>query len=312
MKTNGDKQYCNHLENVAIMLLPNYSRKDISMDTESIRGYEAPLNYCGRILYKQYSENLKKTVSDAVLKFEAFDRLDSPAILYIAAWQDGQANMWYEFAGRGLLRIIGGESAQAACRMRNAVLERRAYKSHDFEAGIRTETLDIHDMDEARAGLRNEGARQGRVEAVYKLMLDTGGVVWLKDVANIRIFPDDSVNLAFGSLTVVSKEMESELKNQRLLAELKNALDKINTLNGMLPICSKCKKIRDDKGYWSQVEDYIRSHSKAEFSHGICPDCARDLYPEVFDPERKTDPRAIKSENGTSDTDDMSDDSRKR
>ncbi len=54
MKTDSDKRYCNHLENVAIMLLPNCSKKDISMDTESIRGYESPLNYCGQILYKQY------------------------------------------------------------------------------------------------------------------------------------------------------------------------------------------------------------------------------------------------------------------
>ena len=55
---------------------------------------------------------------------------------------------------------------------------------------------------------------------------------------------------------------------------------KVNTLSGLLPIGASCKKIRDDKGYWNQIEMYIQGHSEAEFSHGICPDCARRLYPE--------------------------------
>lgn len=55
----------------------------------------------------------------------------------------------------------------------------------------------------------------------------------------------------------------------------------LQTLSGMLPICASCKKVRDDKGYWTQIENYIRDHSQAEFSHGICPDCAVRLYPKV-------------------------------
>lgn len=67
--------------------------------------------------------------------------------------------------------------------------------------------------------------------------------------------------------------------------ELEDALCKLKTLSGLLPICASCKKIRDDKGYWNQIELFIRDHSFAEFSHGICPDCARKLYPEldIFD-----------------------------
>jgi CheY-like chemotaxis protein len=63
-------------------------------------------------------------------------------------------------------------------------------------------------------------------------------------------------------------------------AELTQALASIKTLNGLIPICAGCKQIRDDKGYWSQVETYVAKHSNAKFSHGICPDCARKLYPE--------------------------------
>lgn len=69
--------------------------------------------------------------------------------------------------------------------------------------------------------------------------------------------------------------------NEKLLhktGELQKALDEVKTLHGLLPICAYCKKIRDDKGYWNQVEEYIEKHSEAEFSHGICPDCLEKLY----------------------------------
>ncbi len=58
------------------------------------------------------------------------------------------------------------------------------------------------------------------------------------------------------------------------------ALAKVKLLSGLLPICSACKKIRDDKGYWSQVESYVQEHSEATFTHGVCPDCLKTLYPE--------------------------------
>jgi YesN/AraC family two-component response regulator len=70
---------------------------------------------------------------------------------------------------------------------------------------------------------------------------------------------------------------------RRLNKKLQKALDEINTLQGIIPICSSCKKIRDDKGYWEKLENYIAQHSNAEFSHGICPDCARVQYPELVD-----------------------------
>ena len=70
-------------------------------------------------------------------------------------------------------------------------------------------------------------------------------------------------------------------------ARLCHALAEIKTLSGLLPICSKCKKIRDDQGYWQLVEVYIQDRADVEFSHGICPDCAEELYPEIFAKERE-------------------------
>lgn len=72
-------------------------------------------------------------------------------------------------------------------------------------------------------------------------------------------------------------------EKERLSQELREALEKVKLLSGMLPICSFCKKIRDDKGYWKQLEAYISEHSEAEFSHCICQDCAKKLYPEYYD-----------------------------
>lgn len=76
------------------------------------------------------------------------------------------------------------------------------------------------------------------------------------------------------------KEELEELVEQRT-EKLQEAVSQVKVLSGFLPICASCKKIRDDKGYWNQIESYIRKHSEAEFSHGICPDCAAKLYPEI-------------------------------
>jgi len=74
-------------------------------------------------------------------------------------------------------------------------------------------------------------------------------------------------------------------ERETLIGELQDALAKVKQLSGFLPICASCKKIRDDKGYWQQIEAYVRDHSEAEFSHGICPDCAQRIYPEYYKKE---------------------------
>jgi len=76
------------------------------------------------------------------------------------------------------------------------------------------------------------------------------------------------------------KRMEEE--REKLIVELKEALLRVRTLSGLLPICSSCKKIRDDEGRWQPLEDYIRDHSEAEFTHTICPECAKKTYPNYF------------------------------
>ncbi|MCK4358178.1 MAG: hypothetical protein KAW92_05440 [Candidatus Cloacimonetes bacterium] len=78
------------------------------------------------------------------------------------------------------------------------------------------------------------------------------------------------------------KLLHANEKIEKQKKELENALEEIKTLSGFIPICSHCKKVRDDKGYWNQVEQYISKHSEAKFSHAICPDCMRKLYPKQY------------------------------
>jgi hypothetical protein len=75
---------------------------------------------------------------------------------------------------------------------------------------------------------------------------------------------------------------EDKKEKERLINDLQQALGEVKTLSGFIPICASCKKIRGDQGFWEQIEQYIMARSEAQFSHGICPDCAERLYPELM------------------------------
>ena len=80
----------------------------------------------------------------------------------------------------------------------------------------------------------------------------------------------------------------AEEEREQVIAQLQEALAQIKTLSGLIPICALCKKVRDDRGYWRRIEEYIRSHSDATFSHGYCPECAAKLQAELA--EQRDDP----------------------
>ena len=86
-----------------------------------------------------------------------------------------------------------------------------------------------------------------------------------------------------GIIRDITERKRAEEERERLILELQEAMTKIKVLGGLLPICATCKKIRDDKGYWKQIEDYISDHSEAQFTHGICAECARKIHPDWDD-----------------------------
>jgi len=87
----------------------------------------------------------------------------------------------------------------------------------------------------------------------------------------------------FGTLLDITEKRKAEEEQKRLVAGLQEALARVRTLSGLLPICAYCKKVRSDEGYWKQIEEYISEHSDAVFSHGSCPECAQKAYEEFID-----------------------------
>jgi PAS domain S-box-containing protein len=110
-----------------------------------------------------------------------------------------------------------------------------------------------------------------------------GEIVWVNLTTTALRNEDGEVLYAICMIEDISNRQLAEKQREKLISELQKALAEIKRLQGILPICASCKKIRDDKGYWNQIETYIREHSEAEFTHGICPDCARKLYPEYYE-----------------------------
>jgi len=99
------------------------------------------------------------------------------------------------------------------------------------------------------------------------------------------------IHLTRSNFTFERERIRAEQRRETLLVELQNAVSRVDRLGGLLPICSRCKKVRDDSGYWKNVEQYISDHFDTEFSHGLCPDCQADAYKELdeltFDVKKK-------------------------
>jgi PAS domain S-box-containing protein len=115
-------------------------------------------------------------------------------------------------------------------------------------------------------------------------------VIWRKDgtsfPAEYWSYPVRQDGKLIGAVVTfldITERKQFELEREKLIKELQFAIDNIKTLQGLIPICANCKKIRDDKGYWNQVEGYIMEHSDATFTHGVCPDCAKKLYGDLYE-----------------------------
>jgi PAS domain S-box-containing protein len=107
-----------------------------------------------------------------------------------------------------------------------------------------------------------------------------GKVCWLHGRGELILDQDSQPVSLLGTIQDINSRKQAEVEKELLIDELQRAMAEVKTLSGFLPICSGCKKIRDDKGYWNQIEAYLRDNSEARFSHSLCPECAKKLYPE--------------------------------
>ncbi|PKN62075.1 MAG: hypothetical protein CVU57_26245 [Deltaproteobacteria bacterium HGW-Deltaproteobacteria-15] len=113
-------------------------------------------------------------------------------------------------------------------------------------------------------------------EMEYRLRRHDGIYRWIFDRGVPFLNSQGGFAGYIGSCIDVTEKVEAQETLQ------KAQMAEMNKLRGLLPICASCKRVRDDKGYWSMIEVYIREHSEAEFSHGICPTCAKELYPDIY------------------------------
>jgi PAS domain S-box-containing protein len=157
----------------------------------------------------------------------------------------------------------------------DAAVRQYGYSRAEFlEATLR----DVHPPEEVPrliADLARDGSVGGAPVGTRHRKKD-GTIMDVEVVAHDIAFGEWSALLAV--LTDVTASRRAAAEREHMIAELKEALANVKTLRGLIPICASCKKIRDDKGYWRQVEVYVRDHSEAEFSHGVCPECMKTLY----------------------------------
>jgi PAS domain S-box-containing protein len=112
-----------------------------------------------------------------------------------------------------------------------------------------------------------------------EIFIRKDGTFFPASVISSPLMEDGKIIASVTAFRNISDIKQVEQEREKLISELQHALATIKTLHGLLPICSSCKKIRDDEGSWTQLEAYITKHSDAEFTHGICSECAKKLYP---------------------------------
>lgn len=170
-------------------------------------------DYCGRILKGNFSETLKKKVSDYIAIFQKFNTLGNPIIPYISAWSAiSHSDIWFEFAGSRLFNLLNCDPCDAAQMFGRCVTTRCSF-SDQAENDLAREILSAQEMKAIRQKLRWESQKKGAVEAVYQLSLPSGKTVWLKDQATVEHYKSDNICLSLGFLTFVTREMNAaELK----------------------------------------------------------------------------------------------------
>jgi PAS domain S-box-containing protein len=149
----------------------------------------------------------------------------------------------------------------------------------------RTGRMPLVDSEDGQrvAAASADRERKGKVQ-LEVTFVRSDGTKFTGEVSS-GVFQDrDGLSRNSSIIRDVTERRRAEEERERLMEELQAAVANVKTLSGLLPICARCKKIRDDKGYWNQIELYIRDRSDAKFTHGICPDCAKLYHAELFRP----------------------------
>ncbi|MGD9180334.1 MAG: GGDEF domain-containing protein [Desulfobacterales bacterium] len=166
--------------------------------------------YYGKILSGDYSDRLKKHLAQYIERIRAYDELGSPTIPYIAAWQEKQNIIWYEYVSKQFIKLLGCEYADAPQCFKRSIVERHRYVKKESDMRPHQEILKGNQVDGRKYELREEAQNRGTTDAVYKISTDGGQTYWLKDQAVLEHFKSDRIIISLGNLCIVTKEMEAE------------------------------------------------------------------------------------------------------
>jgi PAS domain S-box-containing protein len=154
------------------------------------------------------------------------------------------------------------------------------YTTEEFAANpnLWIEMVVPEDRDMVMSHAKKVLSREDVPPIEHRIVRKDGEIRCVRDTAIPQIGSSGMLVSYDGVISDITEHKRAEAEREKLIGELQHSLENIKTLGGLLPICANCKRIRDDKGYWSQVEGYIMKHTEAKFSHGICPECMETLY----------------------------------
>lgn len=154
----------------------------------------------------------------------------------------------------------------------------------DFKELSRIKVRDLFEQEEINTLFDVKGIIDtGDTGSSEFSVINKDGESFFVEIACSDIFKNGKLVGKIGSFTNISKRKKLETEREKLILKLQDALAQIKTLKGLIPICSYCKNIRDDAGYWRQLEAYVSKYSEAKFSHGICPECLKKHFPQFSD-----------------------------
>jgi len=226
------------------------------MRTSSSDDIPFPGDYSGCILAENFSRELKKRVARCIRCYQEAENIGNPSIQYLSAWKEKEKIIWYEFVGEQFRRLLMCDRGQEAEVFRDRILERRVYKYDDFDYEVQQEALDRTDLMKARKKLRTESKKTGFTEAVYKVSLKGGNIIWLKDQAVVEFYPRDRTSLSLGCLMVVTKEMavEEQLKKAETALHTANReLEHLANLDGLTQIANRRSFDRGMQREWKRL-----------------------------------------------------------
>lgn len=171
---------------------------------------DLPSDYYGKILNESCGHNLRDTVAKQISTCTSFDEINLSVMPYIAAWRTDQTGIWYEFVSARFLDLFQCSPEDIAQIFHDSIIDHRQYRQMDVYPDIEESILDKTALKKQRKQLREETAREGVVEAIYKILLKNNANVWLKDWASVTFFEEDCICLSSGYLCNVTLEMSQK------------------------------------------------------------------------------------------------------